>query len=274
MKRLSYKKNNKIRNNRLSKLNGGRPPLEDNGGCREITTLQGHSDSVYSVVFHPTAPLLATCSYDKTVRLWLLSSDNSSATCVASLEGQTNAVNSVAFHPTAQLLATGSFDNTVKLWRLSPDNSSATCIATLEGHTSFVNSVAFHPKAPLLATGNSDGTAKVWRCKILEGPYNNFILYPKITGVNESICNKLCPLCNFNVCMKNVTNPNNINGYVVKLSNNIQTSDIYLHYKCIHRYLLHEHLTINDLSIASETIHNLLNVDNKVDALTGSNFYN
>ena len=122
MKRLSYKKNNKIANRRLSKINGGRPPVEDNSGCREITTLQGHSDSVYCVVFHPTAPLLATCSYDKTVRLWLLSEDNSSATCVAILEGHTNAVNSVAFHPTAQLLATGSSGGTAKLWRLSSNN--------------------------------------------------------------------------------------------------------------------------------------------------------
>ena len=77
-----------------------------------------HPDGwVTSMAFHPTAPLLATGCCDATVRLWLLSSDNSPATCVATLEGHSNWVRSVAFHPTAPLLATGSYDNTVRLWR-------------------------------------------------------------------------------------------------------------------------------------------------------------
>jgi WD40 repeat protein len=133
----------------------------------------GHSSSVYSIAFHPTAPLLATGSYDRTVRLWLLSSDNSSATCVAILdsdkEGHSGPVTSVAFHPTAPLLATGSDDNTVKLWQLSSDNTSADCVATLDrengckGHSGNVYSVAFHPTAPLLATSSIDDTIKLWQ---------------------------------------------------------------------------------------------------------------
>ena len=79
--------------------------------------MAGHIGCVNSVAFHPTAPLLATGSDDKTVRLWLLSSDNSSATCVATLAGHGYFVYSVVFHPTAQLLATGSDDKTVRLWR-------------------------------------------------------------------------------------------------------------------------------------------------------------
>jgi WD40 repeat protein len=120
------------------------------------------------VAFHPTAPLLATGSYDDTVRLWLLSCDNSSATCVATLADASSiyassGVLSVAFHPTAPLLATGSGDRTVRLWLLSRDNSSATCVATLAGHSSGVRSVAFHPTAPLLATGSGDTTVRLWR---------------------------------------------------------------------------------------------------------------
>ena len=130
-----------------------------------VATLAGHSSSasVNSVVFHPTAPLLATGSSDCTVRLWLLSSDNSSATWVATLAGHSNGVRSVAFHPTAPLLATGSRDCTMRLWLLSSNNSSATCVATLKGHGSPVTSVAFHRTAPLLATGSIDKTVKMWR---------------------------------------------------------------------------------------------------------------
>jgi len=82
-----------------------------------VATLIGHSDWVLCVAFHPTAPLVASGSVDKTVKLWLLSSDNSSATCVATLAGHSRAVTSVAFHPTAPLVTTSSFDETVRLWR-------------------------------------------------------------------------------------------------------------------------------------------------------------
>jgi WD40 repeat protein len=148
----------------------------DNSSATCVATLAGHSGSVCSVAFHPTAPLLATgsgtsCSEfsgnnsgslgNNTVKLWRLSSNNSSATCVATLEGHCDTVTSVAFYPTAPLLATGSGDKTAKLWRLSSDNSSATCVATLAGHSWHVF-VAFHPTAPLLASGG--GTiVKLWR---------------------------------------------------------------------------------------------------------------
>jgi WD40 repeat protein len=148
--------------------------IPDNSSATCVATLDqsngGHSGSVWSVVFHPTAPLLATGSNDETVRLWQLSPNYSSATCVATLDrsngGHSGPVWSVAFHHMAPLLATGSYDKTVRLWQLSPNNSSATCVATLNqsngGHSGSVSSVAFHPTAPLLATGSSDSTVKLW----------------------------------------------------------------------------------------------------------------
>jgi len=81
--------------------------------------LAGHSNGVVYITFHPTAPLLATGSFDNTAKLWRFSPDGctSGMTCVATLEGHKGYVLSVAFHPTEPLLATGSADNTVKLWR-------------------------------------------------------------------------------------------------------------------------------------------------------------
>jgi WD40 repeat protein len=35
-----------------------------------VATRAGHSIYVYSVAFHPTAPLLATGSWDDTLKLW------------------------------------------------------------------------------------------------------------------------------------------------------------------------------------------------------------
>jgi WD40 repeat protein len=140
-----------------------------------VSTLSGHSGTVWSVAFHPKVHLMATGSGDKTAKLWRFSPDGSTVTCAATLggvfSGHSGGVRSVAFHSTAPLLATGSDDETAKLWRLSTDNSSATCVATLAGHSEMsegvfsnvVWSVAFHPTALLVATGSQDCTVKLWR---------------------------------------------------------------------------------------------------------------
>jgi hypothetical protein len=130
-----------------------------------VSTLRGHGYSaVYSVAFHPSAPYLATGSWDGTAKLWLLNADCSAATCVSTLQGHSGCVYSVAFHPSAPYLATCSWDGTAKLWLLNADCSAATCVSTLQGNIySAVYSVAFHPSAPYLATGSDDSTAKLWR---------------------------------------------------------------------------------------------------------------
>jgi WD40 repeat protein len=129
-----------------------------------VATLAGHRHCVTSVAFHPTAPLLATGSYDNTAKLWRFSPDGSTATCVATLEGHSHHLSYLSRSTQRRLLlATGSYDNTAKLWRFSPDGSTPTCVATLAEHSYHVTSVAFHPTAPLLATGSLDKTAKLWR---------------------------------------------------------------------------------------------------------------
>jgi WD40 repeat protein len=127
-----------------------------------ITTLESEGHVLSSVALHPFLPLLATGSYDKTPKMWLVNSNGMEATCIATLEGHKDSVSTVAFHPRLPLLVTGSHDNTAKFWLLNSDGTAATCTATLEGHTSFISSVSFHPHLPLLATGSYDQTAKLW----------------------------------------------------------------------------------------------------------------
>jgi WD40 repeat protein len=160
---------------------------------REQTRLQGHNHEVWDVIFSPDGKIIATASYDNTVKLW-----NRNGQLLSTLSGHTDGIRKVDFSPDGQTVLTGSFDQTIKLWRLdgtiitsfpaheaailsvsfSPDgqiiasasqdrtvklwNLDGTLISTLRGHTGEVNSVTFSPDGQTIASASDDKTIKLW----------------------------------------------------------------------------------------------------------------
>ncbi|MBE9042693.1 pentapeptide repeat-containing protein [Oscillatoriales cyanobacterium LEGE 11467] len=87
-----------------------------------------HMDWVRAVAFHPDFPdrqLIASASYDRTIKLWDIS--DLPATCTT-LSGHNGAVVSVAFSPDGQTLASGSEDDTIRLW----DVDTGECLEVLK----------------------------------------------------------------------------------------------------------------------------------------------
>jgi WD40 repeat protein len=76
-----------------------------------LQTLEGHSNTVYSVAFSHDSTRLASASDDNTVKIW----DTGSGKCLQTLEGHSNTVWSVAFSHDSTLLASASDDKTVKI---------------------------------------------------------------------------------------------------------------------------------------------------------------
>jgi WD40 repeat protein/tRNA A-37 threonylcarbamoyl transferase component Bud32 len=156
----------------------------------------GHTSRVTTVVWSPRGTLIATASYDKTVRLWDISHGfsiityhghwdrvqsvvwSSDATRIASAgddgtvqvwdaitgrqvliyRGHSNAVNAVAWSPDGKRIASASEDKSVQVW----DTSNGGPIFTYRGHTKKVLAVAWSPDGRRIASGGEDKSVQVW----------------------------------------------------------------------------------------------------------------
>ena len=119
--------------------------------------VSGHTDTVTRLAFKPNSYLLASASWDQTIRIWDVG-DNTNLRHVRTLRGHTNQVTSVAWSPDGRTLASASWDGTLRLW--NPNNGIN--FAVLRGHTEGVHDVAWSPDGRILASGSADDTIRLW----------------------------------------------------------------------------------------------------------------
>jgi WD40 repeat protein len=83
------------------------------------TDLAPERDAVRSLAFSSNGRILASRSYDKTVRLWDVHHPDAEPTI---LHGHGLGVSSLAFSPDGPMLASGIHDKTVRLWNVHRAN--------------------------------------------------------------------------------------------------------------------------------------------------------
>ncbi len=117
------------------------------GRCA-IKIFKGHSNGV--MCLQTDDEILATGSYDATIKIW----DIESGRELRTLRGHTSGVRALQFDDTK--LISGSLDQSIKVWNWR----TGECLSTYTGHIGGV--IGLHFQSSILASGSVDKTIKMW----------------------------------------------------------------------------------------------------------------
>ena len=162
-----------------------------------IRRLKGHTNKIYSLVFHPKGQWLASAGIDKRIIIWSLpkglkkmewtapaivkalavtpdgtilasGGEDKNITLWATKTGRqiktfkghkkNISANGLAFDPSGKILGSASLDKTARLWSME----SGDCLHILVGHTGSLQNIKFSPNGQQVTTGGSDKSIRLW----------------------------------------------------------------------------------------------------------------
>ncbi|XP_065830638.1 notchless protein homolog 1-like isoform X3 [Oscarella lobularis] len=122
---------------------------------KPIARMTGHQQLINEVLFSPDGRIIASASFDKSIKLW----DGKTGKFLAALRGHVGAVYQIAWSADSRLLCSGSADSTLKIW----DMKTKKLTMDLPGHADEVFSVDWNPDGERVVSGGRDKVLKLWR---------------------------------------------------------------------------------------------------------------
>jgi len=137
------------------------------------SVLSSHTQDVKHVTWHPNKEILASCSYDNTIKLFKEETDD--WTCYDTLDSHQSTVWKICFDKSGTRFASCSDDQTIKIWQeYLPGNPEGVatkgkdgtwkCVCTLSGyHNRVIYYIDWIHANGLLATAAGDDSIKIFK---------------------------------------------------------------------------------------------------------------
>ncbi|KAF8471986.1 quinon protein alcohol dehydrogenase-like superfamily [Kalaharituber pfeilii] len=122
---------------------------------KPIARLTGHQKQVNHVSFSPDGRIIASASFDNSVKLW----NARDGKFLFTLQGHVSPVYQCSFSADSRLLVSSSKDTTLKIW----DVRTGKLHTDLPGHQDEVFAVDWSPDGKKVASGGKDKAIRLWK---------------------------------------------------------------------------------------------------------------
>lgn len=122
---------------------------------KPIARMTGHQQLINHVQFSPDTRIIASASFDKSIKLW----DGRTGKFLATLRGHVQAVYMVAWSADSRLIVSGSADSTLKVWNMKTKKLDQ----DLPGHADEVFAVDWSPDGQRVGSGGKDKVLRLWQ---------------------------------------------------------------------------------------------------------------
>jgi ribosome assembly protein 4 len=127
-------------------------PLDNDSICHRLI---GHQGVVNHVSFSPDGRLIASASFDRSIRIW----NGIDGTLLTIFRGHVGSVYLISWSPDSRMVVSCSKDTTLKIWNVDHKRLEV----NLPGHLDEVYAVDWSPDGARVASGGKDKMLKIWK---------------------------------------------------------------------------------------------------------------